>query len=445
MRNSYYDFNGWSRDTGVVPKKWEPEETVGAYGALPGEEIAAREELSPASKGRRRRAGAKKRLGEKSGAGGFCLILTLILVLTGVAVYFQGGMAVSGTPFDRLRSWWQEGKGENYQYDWVAELENITVPRANTGDGTVLSLTQEEGAELTAQEIYRQVSPSVVGVRAFLREGVSLGTGIVMSSDGYIITNAHIVAGAGQVSVVFSSGEGKTALLVGYDKNSDLAVLKIDGQDLPAAQFGDSSGMEVGDPVYAIGNPLGDELRGTMTDGIISAIDRVVAGSNGEMTLIQTTAALNPGNSGGALVDRYGRIVGVTNMKMMSEWETIEALGFAIPSATVKEVADQIIDRGYYAGRAMLGVTVYACRAQGDAPAGLLVQAVERKSDAWAKGLREGDIITASNGRRVLLSADLEETKAGLEAGESLTLEVWSKGTTRTVRVALVEQYSLEN
>ena len=144
---------------------------------------------------------------------------------------------------------------------------------------------------------------------------------------------------------------------MGYDASTDLAVLKVETEGLVPAEFGDSSALYVGEPAYAIGNPLGEELRGTMTDGIISAIDRSVDASNGEMTLLQTTAAINPGSSGGALVNASGQVVGITNMKMMSNWETIEGLGFAIPTALAKEVVDQIIDTGSYAGVPSIGIT----------------------------------------------------------------------------------------
>jgi serine protease Do len=210
------------------------------------------------------------------------------------------------------------------------------------------------------------------------------------------------------------------------------------------AEFGDSATLQVGDVAYAIGNPLGEELRGTMTDGIISAIDRTVTVEDGEMTLIQTTAALNSGNSGGALINCYGQVVGITNMKMMSNWETIEGLGFAIPTATAKEVVDQLIEKGRYSGAPMLGITGSTAWATKDCPAGAYVVSVEPKSDAYAKGVRAGQIIIGANGQTVTCFEDLQEAKEGLDIGDEIELEIWTETGTSKVRVALVGRNDLD-
>ena len=162
------------------------------------------------------------------------------------------------------------------------------------------------------------------------------------------------------------------------------------------------------------------------------------------MTLIQTTAAINSGNSGGALVNASGQVIGITNMKMMSSWNTIEGLGFAIPSASVKEVADQLIDLGYYAGRPALGITVQSQAASDDAPAGALVKSVEPNSDACAQGIRAGDLITAAGGQPVTSVADLEAAKEGLEVGDQLILTVWTSQGTKEVSVKLMDRHEFE-
>jgi len=306
------------------------------------------------------------------------------------------------------------------------------------GDGTTLDFTLPVGDALSAQEVYERVSPSVVGVRARVDEGLALGTGIVMTSDGYIITNAHVIAGSRQVTVVFSDDSQEEALLVGEDTENDLAVLKIEAEGLQAAQFGDSGFLRVGDVAYAIGNPLGEELRGTMTDGMISALERQVSVDGYSMTLIQTTAPINSGNSGGALVNCYGQVVGITNMKMMSPWNTIEGLGFAIPTAQVKQVVDQLIELGYYPGRPMLGVTVSSQKAQGDIPAGALVEDVDRNSDAYAQGIRQGHVITAAEGNPISGPEDLRSAIGGKQVGDTLRLTVWNQRNTRELTVKLV-------
>ena len=238
--------------------------------------------------------------------------------------------------------------------------EETTVDRAPTGDGTTLTISPlPSGGAHSLQEIYRENIASIVSIRGSKGDGMSLGTGVVMSEDGYIITNSHVIEGCGAVDVVLQDERVFQALLVGQDAQSDLAVLKIDCAGLTPAQFGDSTLLEVGDAVAAIGNPLGEELRGTMTDGIISAINRDVNVDGYTMVLLQTTAALNSGNSGGALINDRGQVVGITNLKMRAYDNTVEGLGFAIPTTTVKTVVDALIAHGRVEGRPTIGITGY--------------------------------------------------------------------------------------
>ena len=368
--------------------------------------------------------------------GIFALFLAGILLLTGAAVALE---RLDWT----LPGWGYSEPGAEGE-DWGGEPALTTVERALVGDGTVLAISDTAGEILSPQAVYEKVSPSVVGVRATLTSGTALGTGVIMSPDGYIITNAHVVEGSSRVDVVFSDDVRRKALLVGMDEDMDLAVLKVEARDLPVAEFGDSTALRVGDTAYAIGNPLGEELRGTMTDGIISAIDRTVTVDGKDMTLVQTTAALNSGNSGGALVNAGGQVVGITNMKMMSYWDTIEGLGFAIPTASAKPVVDQIIDKGYYPGRPALGVTVRNQTAYEGQPAGAYVENVERKSDAYAQGIRSGNVIVRANGVLVSTIDDLEKAKEGLQVGDTMTLEVWTGRGTRMVEVKLMDRHAFE-
>lgn len=431
MRNNYFDFNNWSRES-MEPRKWEPGERPGPYGEVPGAEEAltelgrnfgpgAREEKAGRRKGRQRPEKA-------DGAAGFFFLLAMVLISVCVGLYFQGEL-----PSLPIQEDWQGGgwRGwDRYDYgvyeeiDWTEELKNTAIERAETGGEVTLTLVPAEGEALATQEIYRQVGPSVVGVRTFTGEETYLGTGIILSQDGYIITNAHVIAGGKRADVVFSDNSKAKARLVGYDRGTDLAVLKIERTGLPAATFGDSTQLQVGDPAYAIGNPLGEELWGTMTDGIISAIDRAVDMDGQSMTLLQTTAALNSGNSGGALINAAGQVVGVTNMKMMSEWETIEGLGFAVPSALTKEVVDQIIATGRYLGRPALGVTVKDHFDANGEPDGAMVVSVKKGSGAEGR-LFAGDVILRAGDRAVTCTRDLLEAREGLGAGEELELQVW--------------------
>ena len=321
--------------------------------------------------------------------------------------------------------------------------------RAPNGDGTVLTLAERPAeAAMSFQDIYKKVSPSVVFIRAATGQGISQGTGVVMSADGYIITNAHVIEGSFRADVVLEDGGQYEALLVGSDAATDLAVLKIDAQGLTPAEFGDSDQMEVGDVVVAIGNPMGEELRGTMTDGILSAINRDMEVEGRQMTLLQTTAALNTGNSGGALINDMGQVIGITNMKLMAYNSTVEGLGFAIPSRTAKTVVDDLIGYGVVKGRPMLGITVRPLTAEErtgrSLDHGLWVEQVEEKSDAWTQGIRTGDVLLSANGVELSVNDDLLELKNALAVGETIQFCLWREGETLDITVELVEQYSLE-
>lgn len=433
MRQNYYDQSGPPSSAGAEPYGAVPPQSSQSIvprrlvEAMPPQE----EEPIPVTPVPRRRG---------RGARRFALLLALILVLTGTGILVNGLPTFQG-PEDWIGDIWggvEPGYYEDEE-DWVAGLEDTTMPLAAIGDGTEMELCAPGEEELDPRMIYVRVAPSVVGIRVFTDTGMASATGIVMTSNGYIITNAHVISGAERASVVLSDdGDRADALLVGYDASTDLAVLKVEAEGLIPAVFGDSSLLHVGEPAYAIGNPLGEELRGTMTDGIISAIDRSVDASNGEMTLLQTTAAINPGSSGGALVNVSGQVVGITNMKMMSNWETIEGLGFAIPTSLAKEVVDQIIATGSYVGAPSIGVTVVTQPATAESPAGACVKVVEEGSDAYTKGIRPGDLITAANGATVGTVQDLLEAKEGLKVGDTLTLTVWKDGRERTVSVRLM-------
>ena len=474
MRNDYYNYK-WTRTS--LPVQEAPTGTTGVepYGAVPPQTGQSPSLPTPVEQSPSRTPNAwqrppkpkgKKR--KKTGVPAFLCCLFLLLGLSGLAIYFQGGIQVpdlwwtiqdiwngeyqwprweEGLPWDETDPWSGDWWYETDEEDWTERLFSTTVKRAPTGDGTTLLLNIKVGTPLSPQEIYEKVNPSIVSVRTLMSGGaMSMGSGIIMSRDGYILTNAHVIAGGRSLDVLLSDGTRLNALLVGYDSSTDLAVLKVEGKHLPVADFVDSSTLRVGDSAYAIGNPLGEELRGTMTDGMVSAIDRVVTGENGSMTLIQTTAALNPGNSGGALVNASGQVVGVTNMKMMAyRDEVYEGLGFAIPTAVAKEVVDQIIAQGYYDdGIPLLGVTVYTLLPDGDVPGGACVQAVEPTSDAWEKGVRPGDVIVEANGQPVTETDDLLAIKNALGVGDTLTLEIWRESGVVTVEVTLMTRRQMD-
>ncbi len=301
-------------------------------------------------------------------------------------------------------------------------------------DPTPTSESIASGTGLSFQEIYRQNIGSVVSISCQLPGGSSSGTGVVLMEDGYIVTNCHVVEGAQTITIQLTDGRVMPARLIGADAVSDLAVLYVEASDLIPASFGASDSLQVGDTVLAIGDPLGVELRGTLTDGIISAINRDITVEGRTMTLIQTNAALNSGNSGGPLINIFGQVIGINTMKIGAFTDTagVEGLGFAIPISTVKDVVEQLIQQGYVSGRPTLGL-------EGDSlsifyqhyyrlPEGLYITQVDSGSDAAAKGIERGDILISINGTRITTSNELSAILYNCQVGDVVTVVIYRGG-----------------
>lgn len=312
---------------------------------------------------------------------------------------------------------------------------------------SVESRPAEEENALSLQEIYKKVSPSVASISCVMSNGSSSGTGIVMSADGYIITNYHVIENAKMIYVLLDGDVSYQAELVGGDETTDLAVLKVEATSLVPAEFGDSDMLQVGDLVVAIGDPLGAELRGTMTDGIVSAINRDLSLDGRQMTLIQTNAALNSGNSGGPLINCYGQVIGINTMKMSSYSSTsatVEGLGFAIPITAAKPILDELIEQGYVSGRPAIGITgqTLDLRAQFfyNLPKGVAVTSVDEASDAFAKGLAPDDVIVALDDTVISSLEDLADAKSAYNTGDTVCLTIYRGGTYYQVNVELIDQ-----
>ncbi len=304
---------------------------------------------------------------------------------------------------------------------------------------------------LSLQEIYAKVNPSVASISCIHANSTSTGTGIVMTADGYVITNFHVIDGAQQIYVLVEEREPYTAALVGGDETTDIAVLKVEADDLQPAEFGDSDALRVGDMVVAIGDPLGTELRGTMTDGIVSAINRNLNLSGRQMTLIQTNAALNSGNSGGPLINCYGQVIGINTMKMRNystTSATVEGLGFAIPITAAKPIIDELVEQGYVSGRPAIGIQAQTLdirtRFFYQLPSGVIVTGVLEDSDAAVKGLAPDDIIVGFDGKAVASLEDLVAAKNDLSAGETVKLTIYRTGKYYETDVILMDQISPE-
>ena len=299
---------------------------------------------------------------------------------------------------------------------------------------------------LSLQEIYLKNIGSVVSISCTGYGSSSTGTGVVLSEDGYIVTNAHVVDGAGSVDVLLTDDRVFTASIIGSDEISDLAVLRVEATDLIPARFGDSTQLRIGDTVAAIGDPLGVKYRGTYTDGIVSAINRDVDMDGRTMTLIQTNAALNSGNSGGPLINCYGQVIGINTMKISAFTDSagVEGIGFAIPSVTVKDIVDQLITQGYVSGRPTLGL-------EGETlssfyqhyyrlPSGLYITGVEPGSDAEAKGIEHGDMLLSIDGNRILSMDQLKAVLFDREVGDTVEAVIFRSGQQYRVTLTLGEQ-----
>ena len=308
---------------------------------------------------------------------------------------------------------------------------------------SVSTVTQDNG--LSLQEIYAKNIDSVVSITCQLSRGSSSGTGVIFSSQGYIVTNHHVIEDARAITVLLTDERQLEAKVIGADSASDLAVLYVEGENLIAAEFGDSTQLRVGDSVAAIGDPLGSELRGTLTHGIVSAINRDVSVGGRTMTLIQTNAAINSGNSGGPLINCYGQVIGINTLKISDSASSagVEGLGFAIPSATVKEIVDQLIDQGYVSGRPSLGISGESVsnfyQHYYRMPAGLYITYIESDSDAAAKGIVTGDILLSLGEIRITSEEDLVSALYNLNPGDSVTAIIYRYGMQYQVDLTLSE------
>ncbi|MEY8403557.1 trypsin-like peptidase domain-containing protein [Oscillospiraceae bacterium 44-34] len=357
-------------------------------------------------------------------------------ILALISVICLSVVALEGRVFSRLPIQdYFPSAGDEWRYEDTEEhsTEPPSIPRAGTGTGVTLSLLPALGETLDYIQIYERTAPSTVSIESDMGPGYSSGTGVVLTRDGYLITNAHVVAGARSVQVLLHDNRTLSASLVGFDAVEDLAVLKVEAEDLTPAQFGDSNALRIGEPVAALGDSLG--YRATFTDGIVSSLYREVEVDDVNMVLIQTSAAINYGNSGGPLLNQYGQVVGINTVKIVSEDGSAEGLGFAIPSRRVKYVADRLI-AGEEVKAGVFGFMVYTAPQKGG---GLELRSVERSSDAWAKGLRSGDILIEANGVPITGFQDLTQLKLGLGAGDSVSLTYLRNGEQYTVDVELIE------
>ena len=352
----------------------------------------------------------------------------------------------------------------NVQSSEASSNAAFTISRVVNGDTSSDTSASSDGtvSAMSDQDIAAKLTPSVVCIQnyqvtqnyGFMQTDTSdssvspagEGSGIIMSEDGYIITNAHVVEGATSLKVITSDGETYEAQLIGSDTVTDLAVVKIDATGLTAAEFGSSEDLRVADKVMAIGNPGGHELSSSVTIGYVSALNRAIANNTTGYTMeyIQTDAAINPGNSGGALINEYGQVVGINSAKISATG--YEGLGFAIPIDTAQPIISDLIQYGYVKDRAVLGISGQFVDSMTGRfyglPQGEYVAQLN-SSEAQASGLQVGDVITAIDGQQLDSESTLRSAILSKKPGDTVTLQVYRSSTQQSTTVELkLSEYS---
>ena len=349
----------------------------------------------------------------------------------------------------------QKNMNNNTQSAAVAS-ETTQSDDSSSSDSAQLAAYKNGKKVLTIPEIAEQVGPSVVGVinkttvqpqkyydpfsgRYYYSSGdgstdgqtveQGSGSGIIFQDDGYIVTNQHVIDGASEISVILNTGDEFTAKLVGQDTKTDLAVLKIDpgSTKLTAATLGDSTTVQVGETAVAIGNPMGQEFSGSVTSGIISTMNI----DNRTYNLLQTDAAINSGNSGGALINQYGEVIGINSVKLSTTG--VEGMGFAIAISEAKPIIDDLMASGYVTGRPLVGIGIK------DTGYGLFIGSVSEGSGAAEAGLKVNDMILEVDGQKVSSTEEVNEIRDKKKAGDYLTFKILRDGETMEVQVRLME------
>ena len=370
---------------------------------------------------------------------GLCGVAAACLLFAGGAVV--GNMAFGGNANSN------SGTTASDSSDSAPTLQINSKPESDSSNS---SDNYDTADGMAGEDIYKKVNPSVVSVISTTSEGTGSGSGVIMSKDGYIITNNHVVDGAQSVSVQLSDGTSLDAEIIGTDEQTDLAVIKVTPTgDLTAAEFGDSDELEPGEYAYAIGSPGGVQFANTITGGRISAINRDLTVNDRVMTLIQTDASINNGNSGGALINKYGQVVGITSAKLSGNAfgsATVEGMGFAIPINTAKDIVDELIQNGYVSGRPSIGITGQNVESADGKVSGVQVYSIDSRAKAASEGLQVGDVITAVDGTPTPDMDKVNELKQDKKAGDKLTLSVYriSTGKTLNITITLTDSHDLE-
>lgn len=342
----------------------------------------------------------------------------------------------------------------SYMSDKKTAVTDSAVSGANQQSVQLLAEGSEK-TELSTEEIAKRVGPSIVGISCTtqtqsyfgVQTGTSSGSGIIISADGNIMTNYHVISGGTNIKVKLNTGNEYDATVIGGDEKTDVAVIKIKAnEELHVAALGNSDEVEVGSKAVAIGNPLASELFGTVTQGVISGVNRTITVGQREMNLIQTDAAISPGNSGGALINKYGEVIGINSVKLVSD--NAEGLGFAIPINEASTIVKDLIDYGYVKGRPVIGVSVREITKELAyynnllIDHGLYIMSASEGSSAEKAGLVRGDIIVKFDGKTVNSSTEMNKLRDKHKAGDTVSITFMRGTQEKTVNLTLSEDTS---
>ncbi|MCX8131859.1 MAG: trypsin-like peptidase domain-containing protein [Clostridia bacterium] len=396
---------------------------------------------------------ARPRYERQSRKSGFKTYIALVLTTAMVT-----SAAVGGVLFTKFSN---ELKKQTALIQKAGIVSNVNNTNAEIENKNIVKTALAKGSPVT--EIAKKVGPSIVGIRmtvanqqtGYLSNGLggskAEGSGVIISEDGYIMTNYHVVQYADTklrtsknttLEVFLPDKRQAKAKFIGGDSKNDLAVIKIELDNLPVAELGNSSKLEVGETAIAIGNPLGMEFAGSVTVGVVSALNRVVETEDKTMSLIQTDAAINPGNSGGALVNSQGQVIGINTIKISEAG--VEGLGFAIPINDAKPIVDQLVMFGYVKGRPLIGISgkeiTEVLASQYDLPVGVYIMEVTAGSGADKAGLEKGDILVSIAGKEVKTMKDLDAIKKRYKAGDTVDAAVVRDGVKIILKLTFSEE-----
>ncbi len=411
-----YHYTRPEQDIAPEPPSYEPPQQE-----VPQYEVPMYEVPQPPQKEPEKPLTQKALIPLIAGVAAISLVVGLIGGVLSTRLFGQGSVVAEGAAVVYQTTKLKDADGKNAK-------EALTIPE-------VAELVKDSVVEITTEQI-------VTG--SFMQQYVSegAGSGVIITADGYIVTNHHVIEGATNINVRLADGKEHKAKLIGSDAKTDLAVIKLDATDLKPAAFGSSSELLVGEEVVAVGNPLG-KLGGTVTKGIISALDREITIDNTTMRLLQTDTAINPGNSGGGMFNTSGQLVGVINAK--SAGEEIEGLGFAIPIDTAKAVIEDLIGHGYVTGRVDPGFVFVEINDTMNAmmyrvnELGLYISSTREGSDAQKAGFKSGDYVVKVDGKEVSTEAEANARIDGKKVGDSLTVIVKRNGQEKTITLTLSE------